>query len=76
MTEFAGVRMTTDGSGSLEQHTAAALQLMEEALELLDQCDAPADIGAHLDLAIQRLRCLVSARQLQQGESRRPPAQA
>ena len=33
-----------------------ALTLMEEALALLDVADAPADIGAHLDLAVERLR--------------------
>jgi hypothetical protein len=37
---------------------AAALSLMEQALELLDRADAPAEIGAHLDLAINRLRAL------------------
>lgn len=33
-----------------------ALTLMEDALELLDDADCAADIGAHLDLAICRLR--------------------
>lgn len=32
-----------------------ALRLMQEALALLDIAQAPADIGAHLDLAIERL---------------------
>ena len=32
-----------------------ALANMECALQILDQFDAPADIGAHLDLAISRL---------------------
>jgi hypothetical protein len=32
-----------------------ALRRMREALDLLDQAGAPADIGAHLDLAIVRL---------------------
>ena len=32
-----------------------ARTLMRGALDLLDGCDAPADIGAHLDLAICRL---------------------
>jgi hypothetical protein len=35
---------------------AAALSLMEQALALLDRCDAALEIGAHLDLAICRLR--------------------
>ncbi len=36
-----------------------ALELMESALEILDSCDVPADIGAHLDLAIERLYAIV-----------------
>lgn len=32
-----------------------AMQLMRDALRLLDQASAPADVGAHLDLAIERL---------------------
>lgn len=39
-------------SGSLQ----AALERMEEALEILDNLGAPDDIGAHLDLALHRLR--------------------
>jgi hypothetical protein len=35
---------------------AAALLQMEGALDLLDQADAPGEIGSHLDLAICRLR--------------------
>lgn len=33
----------------------SALNLMREALQFLDEGRAPADIGAHLDLAIVRL---------------------
>ncbi|WP_324808324.1 hypothetical protein SH584_02615 [Sphingomonas sp. LY29] len=33
-----------------------AMRLMTEALIILDENDMPADIGAHLDLAINRLR--------------------
>ena len=33
-----------------------ALALMRESLALLDSSDAPPHIGAHLDLAIERLR--------------------
>lgn len=33
-----------------------ALIFMEDALRLLDEADCPADVGAHLDLAIWRLR--------------------
>lgn len=39
-------------SGSLSD----ALEQMESALQILDNLDAPADIGAHLDLALHRLR--------------------
>ena len=35
---------------------AEALDLMARALELLDASAAPADAGAHLDLAMHRLR--------------------
>ena len=37
-----------------------ALSLMREALGLLDDCKAPADVGAHLDLAIQRLESTIA----------------
>jgi hypothetical protein len=43
-------------TGSLQLEGTAALSLMEHALDLLDRCDVPIDIGAHLDLAICRLR--------------------
>lgn len=38
-----------------------ALAQMKHALTLLDEADAPADIGAHLDLAIARLETLMSS---------------
>jgi hypothetical protein len=38
-----------------------ALSKMEAALQLLDEAAAPADIGAHLDLAINRLKQCVDA---------------
>lgn len=38
----------------VELHSAMAS--MVAALELLDEAGAPADVGAHLDLAICRLR--------------------
>ena len=31
--------------------------LVKEALDLLDDCGASADIGAHLDLALHRINC-------------------
>ena len=34
---------------------AEAMIQLQKALELLDEADAPADIGAHVDLAICRL---------------------
>ena len=45
------------GSSSEGPHAplGRALALMIDALRLLDQAEAPADIGAHLDLAICRL---------------------
>lgn len=33
-----------------------ALSLMETALSLIDKTETALDVGAHLDLAIQRLR--------------------
>ena len=34
---------------------AEAMVQLQKALQLLDESDAPADIGAHVDLAICRL---------------------
>lgn len=34
----------------------SAMAMMLAALEILDEAGAPADVGAHLDLAICRLR--------------------
>jgi hypothetical protein len=42
--------------GTLEREGAAALARMEEALQLLDACEGGDDAGAHLDLAICRLK--------------------
>jgi len=39
-----------------------ALDLMSEALDLLDRSEAPAHIGAHLDLAIEQLRAEIAGR--------------
>ena len=41
---------------TVRQGLETALFQMEEALSLLDACNAPADIGAHLDTALCRLR--------------------
>lgn len=42
--------------GRLQEDGQTALSLMEQALGLLDSCDSALDVGAHLDLAICRLR--------------------
>jgi hypothetical protein len=41
---------------TIDDRPVRALNLMKEALRLLDDAKAAADIGAHLDLAIHRLR--------------------
>lgn len=38
------------------QSTSQALDLMREALALLDKIEAPDAVGAHLDYAINRLQ--------------------
>lgn len=43
-------------SMDLDSTLARAIELVTEALELLDESVAPADIGAHLDLALHRMR--------------------
>lgn len=48
-----GGRKFPDSAGPKQ---AEAMLWMQQALQLLDETDAPADIGAHLDLAIARLR--------------------
>jgi hypothetical protein len=45
-----------------EASLEVALSYVESALEILDRWDAPADIGAHLDLALHRLRQVVGDR--------------
>jgi hypothetical protein len=42
-----------------EQQLRNALSLMRNALQLLDESECPADVGAHLDLAICRLSDLL-----------------
>ena len=37
-----------------------ALRLLEEALDLLDQSDSSEEIGAHVDLAVHRLRAVLA----------------
>jgi hypothetical protein len=51
--------MCTTQTGESPSDPAAALALMEEALELLDGWDGGLAVGAQLDLAICRLRSLL-----------------
>jgi len=48
--------MSESGPDSIANEGATALGLLEEALQILDRFDAPAEIAAHVDLAIERLR--------------------
>ena len=57
-----GVRMGKDVSEALERDGLVALARMQEALELIDRCEGTSEIGAHLDLAICRLRDLIAKR--------------
>lgn len=41
---------------ALDDVIARAIELVSEALANLDEAGAPADIGAHLDLALHRMR--------------------
>lgn len=47
------MRLITTSDSRLE--LSKALQLMTEALDLLDEIDAPGEIGSMLDLAVSRL---------------------
>ena len=40
----------------LDDAIARAVEMVSEALAILDGADAPADIGAHLDFALHRMR--------------------
>ena len=53
------VRMNEIPSARLDREGVAALNHMEGALELLNGCEGAWDVGAHLDLAICRLRDLL-----------------
>ena len=48
--------MSESGPDSIANDGVIALGLLEEALQVLDRFDAPAEIAAHVDLAIERLR--------------------
>jgi hypothetical protein len=45
--------------GARQEMLRKALVLMEDALALLDEADCSADVGAHLDLALWRLKEIV-----------------
>jgi hypothetical protein len=53
---YGGFDMVNARPGRLQEDGQKALLLMEQALQLLDRCDPALDVGAHLDLAICRLR--------------------
>jgi hypothetical protein len=40
-----------------------ALHLLEEAQTILDESDAPGDVGCHLDMALKRLEACLGARE-------------
>jgi hypothetical protein len=48
----------------IAQELAQALRLMQAALSLLDGTDVAHDVGAHLDLAINRLSDLLAGERL------------
>lgn len=59
------VRMNETSSARLDREGVAALDHMEGALELLNGCEGAWDVGAHLDLAICRLRDLLESSGIQ-----------
>jgi hypothetical protein len=59
------VRMSNNGPEPTDETRAAALSHLEEALKLLDKCEAPAEIGAYVDLAINRLRAATLLSQIE-----------
>ena len=63
--------MTSSASRSQEDIGVAALALLEQALELLDQFDAPIESAALVDLAIHRLRDVLAAAEAENASARR-----
>lgn len=51
-----GRGFATGKSAPASGKCAEALELMQKALLLIDRHDGPHDVGAHLDLAIARLK--------------------
>lgn len=59
--------------GSLEREGMAALTLMSQALQLLDTFEQSVEAGAHLDLAISRLRDALKTAGVALPEQNLPP---
>lgn len=67
--------LVEQGGLNREQMLASALEHLRAALELLDSAEAPAHIGAHVDLALNQLEDeAMSARSAQTGLSERSAA--
>src|SRR6476646_6843040 len=62
--------MTIKGTDEVSPKREEARLLMERALALLDETDAPAEIGAHLDLAICSLRETIGEASARSGPAR------
>ena len=56
------VPATRSNESDLQDGAGKALALMEQALGVLDANGGPSDVGAHLDLAIHRLKDWVAAK--------------
>ena len=54
--------MSNIGRGSFESEGIEALRHMKRALKLLDMLDLDVEVGAHLDLAVCRLRKALRSR--------------
>jgi hypothetical protein len=54
--EWSAKAVETAGHANRKARADEALELMNQALQLLDDNGAPDDAGAHLDCAINRLR--------------------
>jgi hypothetical protein len=52
--------MSTNCANSNEPVSFEALELLQDGLRLLDQQEVPDEIGAHVDLAISRLKAHLS----------------
>jgi hypothetical protein len=52
----------TSGEDCSPKEIVEAVALMERALHVIDANNGPADVGAHLDLAIERLKEWIAAK--------------